>query len=67
MASFDFRAAVNQRETHTHTYTDTQDEEEAMLEVAVHGALKTLVTDVFLNIKFNLFHNVAGWLTFSLQ
>ncbi len=50
------------KETHTYTDTDTQDKEEAMLEVAVHGAMKTLVTDVFLNIKLNLFLNVAGWL-----
>lgn len=43
MASFDFRAAINQRETHTRTYTDTKDKEEAMMEVAVHGALVTCV------------------------
>lgn len=58
MASFDFSAAINQRGTHTYTYTDTQDKEKAMLEVAVHRALKTLVTDVFLNIR--VFFNVAG-------
>lgn len=40
---------------HTQTYIDTQDKEEAMLEAAVHGALKTLVTDVFVNIRLNLF------------
>ena len=57
MASFDFRAVINQRGTQTYTHTDTQDEEEAKLEVAVHGALKTLVTDVFFNIKLNLFFN----------
>lgn len=57
MASFDIVAAVNQRKTCAHTYIDTQDEEEAMLEVAGHGSLKTLATGVFLNIGLNLFSN----------
>lgn len=61
MASFDFRAVINQKRTHTQTYIDTQDKEEAMLEVAVHGALKPLVTGVFLNVTFNLVLIVTGF------
>lgn len=43
------------KEKQGHTHTGTPDKEESMLEVVVHGALKTLVTDMFLNIKLNLF------------
>lgn len=43
MASFDFRATIYQVETLTHASADTKDEEEAMMEVAGHGASVTCV------------------------